>query len=293
MMEKNTADYLEIWLRDKRYLDNLSPGSLATYRHHVHRWMEYSEGLPTPETSKAFLIHLREREKNPPYVNAICGSLNSFCTWLYQEEIIPAPVRFKKVAVKRKVHMTLEYEDVKRLIDFKTNQPTLKRTQTIVALMADCGVRIAEALAIQVSDINLEKGTIRIQGKGDKVRSVPISLEMGKKLVRHLKTNPHRCEWLFPNLRGKRQYPANCRKDFKRLCEAACVSMEGVSGVYHSLRRWFARDYLANGGNLIFLQRILGHEDLETTKIYAGDALSSQIVEAHQRISALNRMQRR
>lgn len=173
-------------------------------------------------------------------------------------------------------------------MDFKPKSKGQWRTHTILSFLIDTGMRIDEALGSLTSNIDFEQSVVTIRGKGGKIRSIPISYEMRKRLWNWLKKrgdNP--CQYLFPTATFNRMEYHNFRRDLSVICKK--IGLEDVRIHPHAFRHYFAVNFLRRGGDLYRLSKILGHTSITTTQIYLRTMSIEVIGEAHQQFSPLSR----
>ena len=115
--------------------------------------------------------------------------------------------------------------------------------------MLDCGLRIEEALELTRDKIDMDNLLIKVRGKGEKHRIVPVSLELRRVLHRWL--GRHRHAWVFPTMQGRRLHQRNTLRDLKLIGRRLKVT--GVRVSFHTFRHTFAVSYLRAGGNLFYL----------------------------------------
>lgn len=133
-----------------------------------------------------------------------------------------------------------------------------------LALIYACGLRSQEAVCIQPSQIDGQQGTLRLIGKGNKERQVPLPLPI-LNLLRQAWTTHRNRQWVFAtSAEGKHL----CVRTLRRTFRAACAEL-GLSGLKpHSLRHAFATRLLERGIDLRIVQILLGHSSIHTTEIY-------------------------
>ena len=146
-------------------------------------------------------------------------------------------------------------------------------------------MRISEALGIQREDIDLNNMLIRVTGKGNKQRLVPMSLELRKQLFRWLQKCPK--DFVFGTRSGTKMTVRNFQRDFKAIC--AKLKITDVRCSPHTLRHTFAVSYLRAGGNLFYLSKILGHTSVKTTERYLQSLQPQDLQAVHDRLSLLTR----
>ncbi len=168
---------------------------------------------------------------------------------------------------------TLSVDDVERLLAMPKATPAGLRDRALLEVIYGSGLRASEVLALRLQDIDLEVGFVRVQGKGDKERVVPL----GRKAMDAIRAynergRPHlgkagtlKAPELFLNARGRRLSRQALHQAVKRYCHEAGLP-EDVST--HTLRHSFATHLLEGGADLRAVQEMLGHADLSTTQIY-------------------------
>ena len=175
--------------------------------------------------------------------------------------------------IGRKLPDTISIEEVDRIIaaiDLSKNEG--ERNRAIIETLYGCGLRVSELIDLKISDLFFEEGFIKVTGKGDKQRFVPISdytvkfINIYKDQVRvHQEINPEATDTLFLNRRGNGLTRAMIFTIVRRLTEAAGIRKK-VSP--HTFRHSFATHLLENGADLRAIQQMLGHESITTTEVY-------------------------
>lgn len=163
-----------------------------------------------------------------------------------------------------------EFTKIMGVIDLST--PEGHRNQAILETLYGCGLRVSELTELRISNLFFKEGVIRVVGKGDKERLVPINntaikfIELYRKEVRvHQPVQKGNEDILFLNRRGKKLTRAMIFHIIKTLTTAAGIRKK-VSP--HTLRHSFATELVKNGADLRAVQQMLGHESITTTEIY-------------------------
>ncbi len=175
--------------------------------------------------------------------------------------------------IGKKLPDTLSQEDIDALLAaIDLSHPQGERNRTILETMYSCGLRVSELITLKISDLFFEEGFIRVLGKGNKERYVPIHKEaeryilIYKKTIRiHIQPKKGFEDTLFLNRRGKgltRQMIFIILKDL-----ALKIDLKKKISP-HTLRHSFATHLLQNGADLRAIQQMLGHESITTTEIY-------------------------
>ncbi len=228
----------------------------------------------TDETLQAF-IYAVAKEVNTRSQARIISGLKSFFNFLIFEEyrkddplqLIDTP------KTGRKLPDTLSVAEIDTLIeaiDLSTNEG--ERNRAMLETLYGCGLRVSELVALKISDLFFEEGFIKITGKGNKQRFVPIS-ELTQKYINtykdhvriHLNIQKGFDDTLFLNRRGRQLTRAMIFTIIKNL--AVSIGLHKTISP-HTLRHSFATHLLENGADLRAIQLMLGHESITTTEIY-------------------------
>jgi len=227
-----------------------------------------------PEVLQEFIYSIA-KEVNPRSQSRIISGLKGFFNYLifenYREtnplELIESP------KIGRKLPDTLAIEEIDQLIkaiDLSSAQG--ERNRAMLETLYGCGLRVSELTSLKISDLFFKEGFIKITGKGDKQRFVPIGdttikyIELYRKEVRvHQKIAPKAQDTLFLNRRGNQLTRAMIFTIIKQLAEK--ISINKVISP-HTFRHSFATHLLENGADLRAIQQMLGHQSITTTEIY-------------------------
>lgn len=226
------------------------------------------------ETLQQFIYSL-SKEVNARSQARIISGLKSFFSYLIFEDyrtdnplaLIEAP------KLGRKLPDTLSVDDIDRLIAaIDLSAPEGERNRAIVETLYGCGLRVSELVALKISDLFFEEGFIKITGKGNKMRFVPIGnltqhyiTTYKDKIRNHLNIQKSFEDTLFLNRRGKQLTRAMIFTIIKNL--AVAINLNKTISP-HTLRHSFATHLLENGADLRSIQLMLGHESITTTEVY-------------------------
>ncbi len=220
-------------------------------------------------------IYAVSKEVNARSQARIISGLKSFFSYLLFEdyrndspmELIESP------RLGRKLPDTLAVEEIDALIAaIDLSKPEGERNRAIIETIYGCGLRVSEVTALKISDLFFDEGFIKITGKGNKQRFVPISeltmkfILLYKNSVRiHLPIQKGFEDTLFLNRRGKQLTRAMVFTIIKSL--AVEINLNKIISP-HTLRHSFATHLLENGADLRAIQMMLGHESITTTEVY-------------------------
>ncbi|MGA1845696.1 site-specific tyrosine recombinase/integron integrase [Deferribacter abyssi] len=247
------------------------------------------------DSLESILLYIKELLNKKYAVETVLrklSSLSSFFDFLIKEKKIDKnPILFLDKPKKWfKLPEFLTEDEVKKIFDIiDTSSAVGLRDNLIIRLLYSSGVRVSELLNIKISDCDLKRGVVKVKGKGNKERFVPLN----RKIVGMLETYFHvrhnyfvkgRDEgYLFLNKNGKRLSRVYCWKIIKKYVKKASIK-KNISP--HSFRHSFATHLLANGADLRIIQLLLGHASISTTEIYtqvADDKMRESLTNYHPR----------
>lgn len=226
------------------------------------------------ETVRKFIYDVA-KTVNPRSQARIISGLKGFFNYLVFEDYrTDNPVDLiEPPKIGRKLPDTLSIEEINNLIAaIDLSNPQGERNRAILETLYGCGLRVSELINLKLSDLYFEEDFIKVTGKGDKQRFVPISA-VNKKYITiyrnevrlHLKIQKEHEDFLFLNRRGKQLTRAMIFTIIKRLAQEIGMD-KNISP--HTFRHSFATHLLENGADLRAIQQMLGHESITTTEIY-------------------------
>lgn len=220
-------------------------------------------------------------------------TLRAFFSWLAREALTEDNIGkgLKPPKVPRKVVSVLSDEEIGAIMrTLNPAAPCDARNQTMFMILLDTGLRIHELISLKMDDAHLDEGFLKVMGKGQKERIVPIGNNAQRALQRYLfRFRPEAAhlgiENVFLSGSGLPLTENGVKLMFARLARRS-----GVTRLHaHLCRHTFATRFLMNGGDVFSLQRILGHSTLEMVGRYVNLA-SSHVAVQHRRFSPLDRM---
>ncbi|MCL6461242.1 MAG: site-specific tyrosine recombinase XerD [Flavobacterium micromati] len=272
---KNFQSYLRI----ER---GLSKNTIENYSYDIERLVSFLKEnkidvspIKITEESVQQFIYAVSKQVNTRSQSRIISGLKSFFSYLIFEdlrsnnplELIDSP------KTGRKLPDTLSVEEIDNLIaaiDLSSNEG--ERNRAMLETLYGCGLRVSELITLKDSDLFFEEGFIKITGKGNKQRFVPISevtqkyIEIYRETVRiHVNIQKGYEDTLFLNRRGRQLTRAMIFTIIKNL--AVKIKLNKTISP-HTLRHSFATHLLENGADLRSIQLMLGHESITTTEIY-------------------------
>ena len=245
-------------------LRGLAPTTQRSYIHHVAEFAKFYNQSPESldlEAIRQYEIHLlNERKLSPESVNTFISSVQFLYTVTL--EMPWGKACFPRVRVAEKLPVVLDPEEVAGFFDFI---PSLKYRAALM-LCYGAGLRIAEAAAVKVSDIDSKRMVIRVeQGKGKKDRYVMLSPRLLCLLRRYFRAARPRI-WMFPSWRENRHLSPSSLSQACRDASKQCGLAKRITA--HTLRHSFATHLLENGTDTRVIQVLLGHSRIDTTARY-------------------------
>lgn len=259
----------------------LSENTLTAYRNDLTgyaRWLDTQQNKTLlsvgREQIQAYLAYRLSIKASPRSTARLLSTLRRFYAWLRREQRISddptALIEAPKLG--RPLPKTLTESEVEALLDAPDTTTLLGlRDRTMLEVLYATGLRVSELVSLTVNQVNLQQGVIRVTGKGNKERLVPLGDEAVSWLERYLADarnsllNGQACDALFVTQRRE----AMTRQAFwymiKRHARNAAIE-KALSP--HTLRHAFATHLLNHGADLRVVQMLLGHSDLSTTQIY-------------------------
>ncbi len=288
------TDYLKLEL-------SLSDNSVEAYMHDVDLFLQYLEAehlsvdindikLQTIENFFAYLFDLNIGATSQA---RILSGLKSFYRYLISEGIteIDPTILISSPTLGRHLPEVLSYEEIQKMIDsIDLSQPNGHRNKAMIEVLYGCGLRVSELTNLQISDIFKDDGFLRIIGKGNKERLVPIGDNSLRILFQyidgarvHINVKPKFTDTVFLNSRGTSLTRQMVFLIVKDLAEQNGIK---ISISPHTFRHSFATHLLEGGANLLAVQMMLGHASVSTTEIYthiSDDILRDTMISYHPR----------
>ena len=242
---------------------------------------------------KEFIAWIHGRGMSASSQARILSGIKTFFHFLVLEGLLSdnPTTLLESPKLSRKLPDTLSIHEINSLIDaLDLSKPEGMRNKAILEMLYGCGLRVSEVIDLKISNLFLDIELVKILGKGNKERLVPIGSEAAKFLqiwlqeVRvHLKIKPGQEDWVFLNNRGSSLSRVMVFLIIKGL--ATKIGLKKTISP-HTFRHSFATHLLEGGADLRAVQEMLGHESITTTEIYTHldrDYLKSTILQYHPR----------
>lgn len=270
----------KLWLQLEK---SLSDNSVAAYVRDIEKFTQYlqqNDPKKTPaevelEDLRKFIKWVSELGMTSTSQARIISGIKSFYRYCLLEKITEKDpsLLLEAPKLKRSLPDTLSYEEVDQILSvIDLSKPEGTRNRAILEVMYGCGLRVSEVSALKISQLYMDVGFIRVIGKGEKERLVPI----GSNAIKHLKIYLENVrshmpvqngfeDVVFLNRRGKRISRVMIFLIIKELSAKAGIKKNIFP---HTLRHSFATHLVEGGADLRAVQEMLGHESITTTEIY-------------------------
>ena len=255
------ANSVEAYVRD-----------LTEFSHFILRMYDVPPTKVEQVMVERYMLFLYERRRKKSSQARELSSIKGFYNFLLLgDQIEASPVEFV-AAPKAGRHLpdTLTVEEIERIIDSITPYTAKgRRDRAMLELLYSCGLRVSELISLRMSDLFFGEGYIRVIGKGDKQRLVPIGSTARERIMMYLDDRREKekrdTDTLFLNNRGGKLTRIMVFLILRQAVENAGID-KTVSP--HTLRHSFASHLIAGGASIRQVQEMLGHESIVTTEIY-------------------------
>lgn len=261
-----------------------SSNTIDAYRRDLTEYATFlgQRGVRSPADVKredvvAFTVSLRERQMAPSSIERKLSSVKGFHRFLVREGITEnhPTARMPLPKVPERLPEVVSIDAIDRLLGQPfADGPAGLRDRAILETLYGCGLRVGELVGLDTIDIDMEHGHLRVVGKGDKERMVPLAgmaqaalsayLQTGRMELRTRRSIGRTTSAVFLSQRG-----ARLSRQAVYLMVRSYGAAVGIEGLHpHTLRHSFATHLLEGGADLRALQEMLGHSDISTTQVY-------------------------
>ncbi len=255
-----------------------SPNTVASYKADMKSWFSFArkagieEDVPDSALLARYLRHLASLPRSKSTLQRHAACLRTWKRYLEEEGLRPpGPERLPLPAKERKLPQILGEGEIERIIQACLGPSLLdRRDRTLLETVYGCGLRASEACALSTADVDFAGGIIRVTGKGDKERIVPLVGKSRQVLQRYVEeTRPGlrpKDDRLFVSRSGKHLRREDLWRIVQKRGHKAGIPLSRLHP--HVLRHSFATHLLRRGMDLRTLQELLGHSSIGTTERY-------------------------
>ncbi|MCG3089992.1 site-specific tyrosine recombinase XerD [Sporosarcina cyprini] len=278
---KDARFALEDYLHFLRVERQLAKNTLVSYQRDLLDYILHLEGQGYESIEQIdravillYLQKLKDLGKSTRTISRHISSIRSFHQFLVREKVSShdPTVHLEMPKLEQKLPRVLSISEIDALINSPdSSKPLGKRDVALLELMYGTGMRVSELIGLNMEDLHLSMGFVRIFGKGSKERIVPLgsgairACQMYVEMARPELLKEKKADALFLNMRGTRLTRQGCWKILKGHALEAGIQQELTP---HILRHSFATHLIENGADLRAVQEMLGHSDISTTQIY-------------------------
>ena len=276
----NWERYIKDFVSYLKIEKGLAENSIFAYQNDVRKLADFSQGQKlnpeqiTYDLLKGFIAELYDLGLSERTQARIISGIKQFFSFLILDEVItvdPSDL-LETPSIGRKLPEVLTVAEIDQLISaIDLSKDEGHRNKAILETLYSCGLRVSELVNLKYSDIFIEEGFIRVIGKGNKERLVPLSKsvvnEIGiySSIRKHLKIQKGAEDFVFLNRRGVPLTRVMIFTIIRGLAEA--IGLQKTISP-HTFRHSFATHLIEGGANLRAIQDMLGHESITTTEIY-------------------------
>ena len=259
---------------------NLSVNTIKSYRSDLKKFEFYLSKTSVkklsfigPEIVREFLYEQSKRVSVKTQ-GRIISTLKTFFNFLVLEKLInDSPIEnIDYPKVDSKIPLVLSTDEIDKIISCAFSKKFGLRNQTIIEIMYSCGLRVSEVTEMKISNIFFDESLIKILGKGNKERFIPLSRTAKKLLHNYITYNrknfsqdKQSVDIVFLNNRGKKLTRVMV---YNIINDAALEAKINKKISPHTLRHSFATHLIENGASIISIQKMMGHENVVTTEKY-------------------------
>tara|TARA_B100000886_G_scaffold40437_1_gene25005 strand:+ start:7547 stop:8437 length:891 start_codon:yes stop_codon:yes gene_type:complete len=276
----NLATYFKDFEDYLKFERNLSINTIKSYRSDLNKFEFFltKKGAKKlsfidPEIVREFLYEESKRV-NAKTQGRIISTLKTFFNFLVLEKLISvSPIEnIDYPKIDSKIPLVLSTDEIDKIISSAFSKKYGLRNQAIIEIMYSCGLRVSELTEMKISNIFFDESLIKILGKGNKERFIPLSSIAKKLLYNYIKYNRKKLSYdkqsvdiVFLNNRGKKLTRVMV---YNIINDAALEAKISKKISPHTLRHSFATHLIENGADIISIQKMMGHENVVTTEKY-------------------------
>ena len=228
----------------------------------------------TPDTVNSFIYNSSKKNSPRSQARKISGLKSFFKFLVFEGYLKSSPMsNIESPKLGRKLPDILNVEEISQMINsINIKEKFGQRNKTIIEILYGTGIRVSELIELKISNIFFKENLIRVLGKGDKERFVPIGLKAKKSIIDYI-NNDRKCQKIEESSNDILILSKYGKKITRHMIFTLIKNISKKSGITkkispHTFRHSFASHLLKNGADLRTIQLILGHENITTTEIY-------------------------
>lgn len=266
---------------ERRYSGN----TVKAYENDLCAYSEYLKttydlqdlAISTHDMFRSWVVKLMDDGTSPRSVNRKISSLKSYFKYLLKEGVIDNNPLNQIVTLKSSKHLPsyIGQEDIIEILNEPIKDENFKslRDRLIIEILYSTGMRRSELINIKDNSIDYQRGILKVRGKGNKERIIPLSEKLlehiQKYIVNREKALNTTTEYLIVTNKGNQAYP----EFILRKVKDGLSGMKNIKKSPHILRHTFATHMLNNGADLNVIKELMGHADLSATQVYTHNTI--------------------
>ena len=277
-----------------KFEKRVSPNTIKSYGNDLSQFLSFSEKYENSKeilsidnkTIRAWVIELSTKKLSNKSINRKIASVKSFFKFLVNRKLIqknPASL-VQSLKTKKSLPLFIKENDMIELFKNININNSLEevRTDLVLELLYGTGIRINELINLKIKNINIKKNEIKVLGKRDKERIIPLNNNIiikTKLYLNHENRKLYESDFLLLTNKGEKVYPMMIYRMVKK-CLSSLINSEKYNP--HLLRHTFATHILNKGADLNAIKDLLGHESLAATQVYTHNSIE-KLKETHKK----------
>ena len=271
ILTKQIEDFVSYLSVEKNYAEN----TISSYERDLLKFSSFlnKKGFNDfkeidSDALNLFIMELRNAGTSGKSLKRYLSSIRVFFTFLMERdglEINPA-LSIKTPKIERDLPKTIDFDDLKKMMTIKSSKYKELRSVLMIELLYSCALRVSELVGINLEDIDMNEGFVKVMGKGGKARFSPMGQTTIEVLKRYLKQRPNcNTDALFINQKNLRISTRTVQNIVKNRALEVGVS---INVHPHMLRHAAATHFLQSSHDLRTVQEFLGHKSIKSTQVY-------------------------
>lgn len=271
--------HMEMFLAYLKHEKRYSANTVISYRNDLEQFYQYiKKAFDIENISEASHLYIRswmaqmsEDNMGARSINRKISALRSYCKFLMKRGLLEKDptIKIQPPKTTKRLPVYVEQQDIGKLFDLVTFDDNFngRRDRMVLELLYNTGMRRAELLNLKDSDVDTARRYIKVLGKGNKERLIPVSQQMATSLAAYMeeKRTIHGSGWLMVTDKGAKLYPEMAYRIVKKFLSLV-TTIEKRSP--HVLRHTFATHLTNNGAEINAVKDLLGHASLAATQVY-------------------------
>ena len=271
ILTKQIEDFASYLIVEKNYAEN----TISSYERDLLKFSSFlnKKGFNDfkdidSDALNLFIMELRNAGTSGKSLKRYLSSIRVFFTFLMERdelEINPA-LSIKTPKIERDLPKTIDFDDLKKMMTIKSSKYKELRSVLMIELLYSCALRVSELVGINLDDIDMNEGFVKVMGKGGKARFSPMGQTTIEVLKRYVKQRPNcNTDALFINQKNLRISTRTVQNIVKNRALEVGVS---INVHPHMLRHAAATHFLQSSHDLRTVQEFLGHKSIKSTQVY-------------------------